>query len=175
MTTFFTSDEHYGHRNIIGYCARPFADVDAMREELIRLFNERVTDGDVVWHLGDFSLDEREVARVLPRLKGTHHLIAGNHDACHPRRSQAAAAARRYLRAGFASVQTEATVDGFHLCHLPYEGEPRYPEWRPRDEGKILLHGHVHGMWLTRDRMINVGVDVWGFAPVALDELRSLV
>jgi calcineurin-like phosphoesterase family protein len=174
MATFFTSDQHYGHRNIIAYCQRPFASVDVMREEMIRLFNERVAPGDTVWHLGDFSLDESEVRRVLPRLHGTHHLVAGNHDACHPRRSKHAAATRRYLEAGFASVQTETRVEGLVLCHMPYDDD-RYPQYSPRDEGLVLVHGHVHKQWLTRERMINVGVDVWGFAPVALEELRALV
>lgn len=29
MATWFTADLHLGHRNIIDYCDRPFADVDA--------------------------------------------------------------------------------------------------------------------------------------------------
>jgi hypothetical protein len=33
--TFFTSDQHLGHRNIIRLCSRPFASIEEMDETLI--------------------------------------------------------------------------------------------------------------------------------------------
>ena len=102
MATFFTSDQHFGHANIIAYSGRPFRDVAHMTEELVARHNAVVTDADDVWHLGDFSLDERLVARVLSRLRGRHHLVAGNHDTCHsgspPRSFARAEVSRRRLR-----------------------------------------------------------------------------
>ena len=32
---FFTADTHWGHRNIIRYCQRPFVDVEEMNEALM--------------------------------------------------------------------------------------------------------------------------------------------
>ena len=55
MTTFFTSDTHFGHENIIKYCGRPFKDVEKMNERLIKNWNEVVKDTDTIFHLGDFS------------------------------------------------------------------------------------------------------------------------
>ena len=37
--TFFTSDLHLGHRNIIRLCGRPFASLEEMDETLIRRWN----------------------------------------------------------------------------------------------------------------------------------------
>lgn len=178
---WFTSDQHFGHRNIITYSSRPFADVDEMTRELIARHNAVVRPGDTVWHLGDFALDERLVPRTLPLLNGRHHLIAGNHDKCHPCHKRGYKTMGDYLRWGFESIGTEARVGDWQLCHLPYVGDHgehklRLPEWRPRDAGGWLLHGHVHEAWKVRDRMINVGVDQWNYAPVhitALEELRK--
>ena len=30
MKTFFTSDTHFNHANVIKYCARPFAPIDEL-------------------------------------------------------------------------------------------------------------------------------------------------
>lgn len=54
LRTFFTSDSHFGHANIIRYCQRPFADADEMDSALIRIWNSVVDPRDTVYHLGDF-------------------------------------------------------------------------------------------------------------------------
>jgi calcineurin-like phosphoesterase family protein len=65
------------------------------------------------------------------------------------------------------------------LCHYPYQGDShsddRFTSMRPVDNGDWLLHGHVHDEWKINGRMINVGVDVWDFTPVSLDEIEALV
>jgi calcineurin-like phosphoesterase family protein len=35
----------------------------------------------------------------------------------------------------------------------------------------VNLHGHSHGRLKPLPRQFDVGVDVWGFRPVALDEI----
>ena len=57
MTTWFTSDEHHWHANIIRYSKRPFSSIVEMTEELVRRHNAVVKAEDTVWHLGDFSMD----------------------------------------------------------------------------------------------------------------------
>lgn len=182
MNIWFTSDQHFGHANIIHYSGRPFADSEEMTRELVARHNAVVGEKDEVWHLGDFALDERLVPRVLPLLRGRHKLVMGNHDRCHPCHKRSEAAKRRYLAHGFALVAREVRFPGgWLLSHLPYVGDSnekkiRYPEWRPKDDGGWLLHGHVHEAWKTRGRMINVGVDQWDYAPVhisTLDYLRA--
>ena len=65
------------------------------------------------------------------------------------------------------------------LCHFPYEGDSgerdRYVEERPVDDGRWLLHGHVHETWRQRGRMINVGVDAWAGRPVSEQRLVELI
>lgn len=44
--TFFTSDTHFNHANIIRFCNRPFNDVEQMNETLIANWNRVVQPED---------------------------------------------------------------------------------------------------------------------------------
>lgn len=180
MTIFLTSDEHYNHKNIITYCDRPFADVNEMNRGLIERHNSVVQKDDIVWHVGDFSLNEKIVPEIFKQLNGGHYLVSGNHDPTHACHRKHAEATRRYLMYGFRGVYMN--IDNFEgkflVTHMPYAGDrsgkERYPEYRMKDEGKWLLHGHIHTEWKVRDRMINVGVDVWDYKPVPLSVLFEI-
>lgn len=139
-----------------------------------------------VWMLGDFALGK--IADTLPlvaQLSGRKVLLTGNHDRCWPGHGRRAEGwEERYLEAGFDDVvHGEALIDvGGHelvACHFPYRGDShdhdRFVDSRPADRGHWLLHGHVHERWLQRDRMINVGVDVWDYRPVAEAEIIALI
>jgi len=186
---WLTSDQHFGHRNVITYCSRPFKDVDHMKEELVSRFNAKVSHDDMTWHLGDFSMHPRELD-VLRRLNGWHALVVGNHDGCHPVQCKSDEKLKRltqvYLDAGFAEVSTEDKLvmtdhpfETIKLHHMPYSGDhgekERFTQYRPQDDGLWLLHGHVHTEWKVRGKQINIGVDQWGYAPVALDTIKEIV
>jgi calcineurin-like phosphoesterase family protein len=82
MTTWWTSDTHFSHANIIRYSNRPFGSVDEMNRALISNWNERVAADDVVWHLGDLALggNIREQVAMTSKLNGRRRLVPGNHD-----------------------------------------------------------------------------------------------
>ena len=50
---FYISDLHIDHANILGFDNRPFKDVEEMNNELIHRWNDVVSDGDLVYILGD--------------------------------------------------------------------------------------------------------------------------
>lgn len=77
---FVIADTHFGHGSIIKYCNRPFTDIDAMNEELIKRWNEVVRNQDTVFILGDFAFGKNAISQIAPRLNGTKILIKGNHD-----------------------------------------------------------------------------------------------
>lgn len=81
MKVFVISDTHFGHKNIIDYCNRPFKSVEGMDEAMIKNWNETVSNNDVVIHLGDLGLGKKEyIADIVKRLNGKKILIMGNHD-----------------------------------------------------------------------------------------------
>ena len=78
---WFTADTHFGHKNIIRYCQRPFVDVEEMNRALIENWNSVVSPDDLVFHLGDFSVGgAAEWTSLLNKLNGEIFLILGNHD-----------------------------------------------------------------------------------------------
>lgn len=54
--TWFTSDFHLGHFNIIRYCNRQFADTQEMNEAIVERMNASVKPNDVLYFLGDFCM-----------------------------------------------------------------------------------------------------------------------
>lgn len=180
---FFTSDQHWGHENIIKFCDRPFSDVTYMREWMVTRWNETVGPEDTVMVLGDWAIGNREeTLTVGHRLNGHKLLIKGNHDDMSKKYNE-----QTYLDSGFDAVGGMDGIDrvlhlgpyNIRVNHFPYVGDSRegdrFSEHRPPDDGKWLLHGHVHTEWLQRDRMINVGVDAWGGIPVSEDTIMQLI
>ena len=167
MRTFFTSDSHFGHDNIIRYCKRPckehpFQDDAQMDRALIDAWNSVVSPGDVVYHLGDFSLRPAAViSDLLKKLHGIKHLIVGNHD-----RVDEISGCRLQ---GWASMREMAkiSVDGqsVFLCHYPMR------EWPGMWQGTVHLYGHVHGNLQPMPGSMEVSADVWGGKPVQIVEI----
>lgn len=186
MSTWFTADLHLGHARIAGLAGRPYGDVDAMNRDLIARWNGLVSPDDEVWVLGDVAMGRIEESLALVRsLVGQKILVPGNHDRCWVGRGDEAFAWReRYLAAGFAQIvdapcRLRVGRREWLLDHFPYVGDrtgtERYPEARPVDSGDWLLHGHTHGSWRQRGRMVDVGVDAWGGYPVSGAVLDALV
>ena len=161
MTSFFTSDTHFGHGGALGLYRRPFPSVAAMNEAMVARWNETVGPEDDIWHLGDFAIRQPAavVRDLLARLNGTKHLVVGNNDP--PTTTD---------ERGWASVSpyAEITLEGclLVLCHYPFR------RWRRMDKGSLNLHGHSHGRLEPVPRQVDVGVDVWHFRPVSLIEIR---
>ena len=190
--TFFTSDHHFGHANILRYCptTRPYRSVDDMNVDYWAKWNEVVGPDDTVWYLGDFSLKFTQIEAWLPQLNGHKKMLLGNHDAGF--KTLTRQQTDRYLASGFESVGLFADVelDGvrFAMSHFPYRVPERYlsknsqiaeRQWKcaekslePRARSEdALLHGHIHQHWRgnklpARLPALNVGVDAWDGAPV---------
>lgn len=79
---FFSSDTHFGHSNIIQHSHRPFPSVLSMDEALIKNWNQKVSNQDTIFFLGDFAYrsSEEKANDILSQLHGKKILIYGNHD-----------------------------------------------------------------------------------------------
>lgn len=162
----FTSDNHWGHENIIRYCNRPFQSLEEMNATLIRKWNETVRACDTVYHLGDVAYKAGpDIESLLDQLHGTVILIRGNHETPHPTKGQAIELER------FREVHDylELTIEGqaLVLFHYPIEG------WNGRHDGAIHLHGHSHGKARKMKGRLDVGVDTHYFRPWSWEDIKS--
>ena len=74
---YFTSDLHFGHKNIIRFDNRPFTSVEEMDKVLIERWNNKVTDEDTVYILGDISwYDDQKTYEIFSQLRGRKILMA---------------------------------------------------------------------------------------------------
>lgn len=157
---FVTADTHFGHRNIIDHCNRPFLGVDEMDAAMIHLWNDTVGPEDHVWHLGDFAF--RNHLEYLKQLHGKIHLILGNHDGFSTAIREAFFEVRELYHG---RIQLGETTPKFFLFHYPMVSWPR----KSGDGGTIHLYGHVHGRYSRAgERSLDVGVDVHSFSPILL-------
>ena len=186
MSRWWTSDQHFGHTNIIRHCGRPFTDTDAMAAAMVDRWNDVVADSDEVWVLGDLVMNQLAVnlAAHVARLKGRKILVPGNHDACWQGHRKGPRQVPAYLEVGGIHIVDDPSpvvIAGqqLRISHFPYlidtHHDLRYIEHRPDDDGGWLLHGHIHEKWRQNGRQINVGVDAWDFAPVSDGTISEMV
>lgn len=155
MRTFIIGDTHFHHKNIIDYCKRPFLDVEDMHAKLIENWNNTVDEGDLVIHVGDFSLSTKkeEIKKIFDQLNGRIWLILGNHDAL---------SVADYYDIGFEFVSDKTIIykDYFIISHRPVfmvDGMPY-----------MNIYGHVHDNPLYPDSTENswcVAVERTKYAP----------
>lgn len=168
---WFTSDTHFGHKNIIQLNHRPFNSIEEMDSTLIDNWNLVVQPNDIVFHLGDFAFaSSKRWKELIQELNGQIHLIVGNHDEL------------RYpghdVFGSFAGVYNQLTlrINGkmVYLNHYPflcyggtYHKEPVYQ-----------LYGHVHSgpkctgldssrLKYTFPYQYDVGVDNNNYYPIS--------
>lgn len=163
---YFTADTHYGHRNVIKFCDRPFDSAEHMEDEMVLRWNSRVRDGDTVYHLGDFVLgNTKDVERVVRRLNGTIRLVRGNHDKTIKGR----------IIDLFEWVKDYHELNGpdkkkIVLSHYAFE------VWNKSHHGSWHLHGHSHGNLKFKDiKRLDVGVDEHDYYPISMDEVEKIM
>lgn len=184
--TFFWSDTHFGHANILRFTEtdgltpiRSFSCVEEMDEHMIERHNSVVGPKDTSWHLGDVVINRRYL-ELIKRLNGRKRLILGNHDIFKN---------KDYYNAGFEDLHAFRKFEGFVATHIPVHAASLSPHsWIHN------VHGHLHtrrvmslqdtGMGSTRDidyklcidpRYTCVCVEQIDYTPISIDELRRKI
>lgn len=154
MGYFFTSDEHYNHKNIIKYCNRPFNSIEEMNEVIIKKHNEVVNKKDRVIHAGDFCFEFP--MNYIKRLNGEHTFIRGCHD--------------NWMSKWYRDIW-QKTIDDNHIvvCHYSMRVWPRshYNSWQ--------LYGHSHSGLEPVGKQWDISVDNNNFYPVSYEQIVQIM
>jgi calcineurin-like phosphoesterase family protein len=156
-----------------------------MNKLLVMNWNELVDVNDTVFVLGDFAMGQiSETLPIAGRLNGKKILVAGNHDRCWkgarqkdkdrwlPEYKKYFVEVLNHVDMYFGEYDLSLSLNHFPFTGDSHEGD-RYVSERPKDDGQILLHGHVHDMWRLNGRQLNVGCDVWNYVPISLNTVFS--
>lgn len=150
------TNDHYGHFNILRFQNRPFKDIEEHDQTLISNNNEVVSDGDIVYHFGDFAFRNRLSADwYIQQLNGEHRFLIGSHDHWMKKR-----------KVQFPQ-RIETTIEGQKVVGDHYAMR----SWRWSIHGSWQLHGHSHGRLSPIGLQLDVGVDSHDFYPWSWNEI----
>jgi len=140
-----------------------------MNKTIVEKHNAKVSEGDVVYDLGDFCFKGVSNAQYWEQqLNGTIVHIRGNHD----------------KNNGVKTYITHAVMEFggivFFATHQPPDPNQKGTiESGLIDLCDVILCGHVHDLWkhkMIRGKLcINVGVDVWGMEPITIQSILKYI
>lgn len=186
---YFTADLHLGHE-LVAY-HRGFTVAEHHDDWVVQTLIDTLPKDSTLWVLGDVMGwgSHRDYAlsllqEVREHTGTTMHLVAGNHDTCHPMHRNSQKEQHKYLRV-FDSVQAFTKIRhnrrDILLSHFPYTGdhteEERFNQWRLRNYGQPLVHGHTHQTSpqdAARPHQVCVSWDAWD-KPAKLHEVMAIL
>lgn len=143
---------------------RGFSSAEEMNEHIVEKWNSVVRKGDVVYLLGDVSM-EKATYDILDRLKGFKKVILGNHDM-----PQHIVKLLDHVNSvcGMIKYKSSSLRISVFLTHCPIH--PMELDYRV----SYNIHGHVHENNIPDDRYINVSCEAVDYTPRTLEELISV-
>lgn len=141
-TTFFSSDYHLSHKNILKYDNRPFKNINEHDDILINQHNMVVGIDDDFFFLGDFcfSKDTKKIDSFLSRLNGNKYFIKGNHD----KNDIISLYKKHGIYLGEQSSMIKIGHD-FKHCQNIVLNHFAMRVWDKSHHGSFHLYGHSHG------------------------------
>ena len=160
---FFIADLHLSHTNMA--IKRGFTTVEEHDEHIIEKWNSVISKRDIVYILGDITMEKSAPYHLLDRLNGVKHVVLGNHD-----RKQDVKKLLGYVESVAGMIQYK----GVMLTHCPIH--PMELDYR----FNYNIHGHIHdkqvmeidrGGFLKDERYVCVSCERVDYTPKTLEEL----
>lgn len=144
-------------------CNRPFENAQEMQDKMIEKWNNKVSNEDTVYILGDFSfkLQKSAAIKILKQLNGKKILIKGNHDNYVGQRDY-----DECFEGIYDYLQLTEDKTQIILSHYPIW------DWAGMYYGSYHLYGHIHDKTMPREyNAYCVSVEHIDYEPVTLEEI----
>ena len=166
---YYIADTHFGHKNILELCNRPFDNIEQMNDTLTEKWNSKVKNNDHIYILGDMFFKSKNTEEVLKILNGKKHLLLGDHDGW-----VGEIETNKYFESVDLMLEISDKNYNLILCHYPiisFKHQSR--------KNSFMVHGHIHNrknldflpLLKVRDNILNACVEINEFIPVTLEEL----
>jgi calcineurin-like phosphoesterase family protein len=167
---YVTSDNHFLQESFLtfkdqnGNKIRNFSSIEEIDELMIENWNKTVNPKDIIYHLGDVYIGNKEKAdNILSRLNGRKRLILGNHDD----------GKDKILTKHFEKIMVERMFPeyGVILSHRPLHPDGLFIY----KSQKYLtnMHGHLHNNVINDSRYVNVSVEQTNYTPVDIETFAN--
>ena len=158
---FFTSDLHLGHENLCKNL-RGFPSAKENDELIIENWNKTVTKRDIVFLLGDITMENNTVLRkYIPLLQGIIYVLPGNHE-----NRQCCKSLQDFGITLIGNIKYK----NFILSHIPiHQQEIR--------KARGNIHGHIHkggNNWDLGNEYFNVNCEYHNYTPLLFDNLLDI-
>lgn len=191
---FFTSDLHIGHRQEFVWKSRGFDSVEEHDESILNNINSIVKDDDILFNLGDLTLNttiERFEDIILKIKCKNMYMFFGNHPNRHYKNvyipmvknilgdkytPESEIYPLRYKNIIYLNHITELILGGQYvvLCHYPLYS------WNHMKDGSWMLHGHEHSAVPEHlpdgkyGKILDVGWDYFK-KPLSFNEIEEIM
>jgi len=161
---YFISDLHLGHEKLAEL--RGFPDSYKHDRRLIERWNSKVNKKDLVYILGDITMENGKCYYLLNELIGRKKVILGNHDAI-----KNVPTLLNYCEGVAGSLIYKSKKYGrILLTHIPVLEQELNGEYRK--PFAFNIHGHIHNSYKIKNpKYINVSAEVIDYIPKSLEEL----
>lgn len=150
---FVISDLHLSHKTMA--LRRGFKDEKEHDAFIIDNWNSVVTKRDMVFIIGDVTMEDSKPYHLLSNLRGIKKVILGNHD-----RAEHINELLKYVIKVYGVVEYKHSI----LSHIPIH-ESQLTRFKKN------IHGHLHENSLQDARYINVSCEVVNYRPQPIELL----
>lgn len=160
MSTFFTSDLHFGHKKLCENLRH--MSIEENDRLIISNWNKVINKRDLVFILGDITMEKPKLIEgYMQQLNGIKYVIGGNHDGRQ--------CCIELSRIGIPVVGALKYKE-FMLTHIPIS-QNQFLNFRGN------IHGHIHNdgkeNLLDPTFYYNVNTEFHNYTPVSLDTIRD--
>lgn len=170
MSTWFSTDWHLGHKNIIRFDNRPFKSIEEHDSAIMKNIMSQLKPKDALYYLGDFTLSNKghteSMLATLASSGAMLYFIKGNHDKDDT--------IKLYQKYGtYLGEQKKIVVEGQEIILNHF----KMLVWDKAHHGSWHLYGHSHGSIESYivGKSMDCAINLFNYKLIEFSEIKKLM